>query len=117
MKLVGSFTCLLSQVTAHNTCSHCILFVCVTVRVSLRTTLHVVCIFCSNTEYFQVQKNLESFLKSDVTFCFQSLHSGKNSVSGEQCWTSYSEMVISYLLLIAPNKSNTFTLFVTLYQK
>ncbi len=34
-----------------------------------------------------------------------------------QCWTSYSEKVKSYLSLIIPFKNNTFTLLTTLYQK
>ncbi len=33
--------------------------------------------------------------------------------SHQQCWTSYSERVISYVLLITPYRNKTFTLFIT----
>ncbi len=41
---------------------------------------------------------------------------GKGGIDN-QCWASYSEAVISYLLLITPYKSKKNTLLITLYQK
>ncbi len=37
--------------------------------------------------------------------------SADSKVSDSSCWTSYSETVISYLLMITPYKSNTFTYY------
>ncbi len=33
----------------------------------------------------------------------------------QQCWASYSEMAISFLLLISPYRSNTFSEHIALY--